>query len=696
MPPAAGRVLAGRYRLVAPIARGGMAEVWEGHDEVLSRPVAVKVLQAHLAADGVFLERFRREAVTAARLAHPGIVATFDTGFDDGTAFIVMELVRGRNLRQWLDSYGRLEPWQAVGVARQMADALSYAHQAGLVHRDVKPANVLLIEDEWGGLRVKITDFGIAKAGIDMGADLTRTGMVLGTPKYLSPEQIRGFDPDPRADLYSLGVVLYEMLVGAPPYAGETEMATALAHLGDKVPKPSTSVRHIPGGLDRVVVDLLAKSPDKRIGSAAELRRRLDALGPLGPPAGARPGTAPAVTPGGAGGGAPGGARRGSWRRSGPPPVGLAPVPSQGRPPLPRPAPAPTPAGGPDPAGVHTVVEPAGAGPPTTAIPVGGSSSSPTTTIPAVNATGGYSSAQPPPPPPASRAVAGPTAGSAVPGPTAGGSAGPGSAGPGPRAAGSPVPGTAVPDATVAGATVLDAAAAAPAAAGPFAAPRPAGNGGFAPTDLDTDQFAPASRRPRPAHARRFRRSERTAGLVVLVLVLVGAVVAGVLLATGGAKHKATPATATPPAKTAVPIAAVQVYLDVAGHTLDNPSQTPLTFDGNPATFWSTDQYRTPTFGNLYPGIGLVIQLKTPAALATLTVTSPTVGWAASTYVSTVDVPTGQPVTGWGTPTATRSDIAGNTTFSLAGRTGGYVLLWITNLGRADRAEVAELAVTGR
>ncbi len=172
-PPGVGRVLAGRYRLVAPIARGGMAEVWEGHDEVLSRPVAVKVLQAHLAADGIFLERFRREAVTAARLAHPGIVATFDTGLDEGTAFIVMELVRGRNLRQWLDTYGRLEPWQAVAVARQVADALSYSHQAGLVHRDVKPANILLVEDEWGGLRVKVTDFGIAKAGLEAGADLT-------------------------------------------------------------------------------------------------------------------------------------------------------------------------------------------------------------------------------------------------------------------------------------------------------------------------------------------------------------------------------------------------------------------------------------------------------------------------------------------------------------------------------------------
>ena len=163
-PIEAGRILGGRYRLVRPIARGGMAEVWEGHDEVLSRPVAVKVLRAHLAEDGVFLERFRREAVTAARLAHPGVVSTFDTGVDSGTAYIVMELVRGCTLRELLSDYGPLEPWLAVAITRQIADALAYAHQAGLVHRDIKPANVLLTDDEWGGLRVKVTDFGIAKA----------------------------------------------------------------------------------------------------------------------------------------------------------------------------------------------------------------------------------------------------------------------------------------------------------------------------------------------------------------------------------------------------------------------------------------------------------------------------------------------------------------------------------------------------
>ena len=174
-----------------------------------------------------------------ARLAHPAVVATYDTGYDGGTAYIVMELVRGRTLRQMLGDQGRLEPWQAVAVARQIADVPAAAHQSGLVHRDIKPANILLVEDGLGGLRVKVTDFGIAKAGAESVRDLTRTGTVLGTPKYLSPEQIRGTDPDARADLYSLGVVLYEMLVGEAPFAGETDMATAMSHLNDRVPKVS-------------------------------------------------------------------------------------------------------------------------------------------------------------------------------------------------------------------------------------------------------------------------------------------------------------------------------------------------------------------------------------------------------------------------------------------------------------------------
>lgn len=563
-----------------------MAEVWEGHDEVLSRPVAVKVLHQHLAADATFLERFRREAVTAARLAHPGIVATFDTGLDHGTAFIVMELVRGRNLRQVLDDQGRLQPWQAVGVARQIADALSYAHSAGLVHRDIKPANVLLVEEEWGGLRVKVTDFGIAKAGVETGADLTRTGMVLGTPKYLSPEQIQGQDPDARADLYSVGVVLYEMLAGAPPYVGDTDMATALAHLSDKIPKLSAAVRGVPSGLDKIVVDLLAKAPDRRVQSAADLRARLDALGPLAPPSDRSD--------------APGAGWRSTRRRS---PVDSA-VPAE-----------------------EAVLT--GAGNPSARVDdtaVDNSSSSPTAVF-----HGGFSA--PPPPPPGAGWHAGPSG--YVPAGTA--------------------------------------------------------DTGPVPKESTDEWESPPHGGVRDGG---HRRTERNVGLVVLSLVVIGAVIAGVIMATGS-KGGSTPPVPKPGSTSegAVHISGVTVFM-VNGRPPDNPNSTPLAFDGNPGTFWQTDVYSNSTFGNLYPGIGLAIDLGSDRAVHSLTVTSPTTGWAASTYVSGSEIPSGQPVTSWGSPTDRKSGIRGDASFSLAGRRGRYVLLWITNLGPADTAKVAELAIS--
>ena len=242
-PVVPGRLLGARYELVRPIARGGMAEVWEGQDATLRRAVAIKVLQTHLAGDITFVERFRREAVSAARVAHPCVVATYDAGVDAGTAFIVMELVRGQTLRQLLTASAPLAPGLAVAIALQIADALADAHRAGLVHRDIKPANILLCDDGAGALRVKVTDFGIAKVGAEIGADLTQIGTVLGTPKYLSPEQLEGrVEPDARSDLYALGVVLFEMLTGRPPFNGLTAMATALAHLREP-PPPVSSLR---------------------------------------------------------------------------------------------------------------------------------------------------------------------------------------------------------------------------------------------------------------------------------------------------------------------------------------------------------------------------------------------------------------------------------------------------------------------
>ncbi len=277
-----GRLLHDRYRLVEPLARGGMAEVWEGLDEVLARPVALKVLHPHLGADASFQERFRREAISAARLAHPSVVATFDTGEDEGTAFIVMELVKGRTLRQLLEEKGRLAPATVAAVGIQIAEALQHAHDAGLVHRDVKPANVLVCEPETEHAdripRVKVADFGIARAAARDGADLTQPGALLGTAKYLSPEQIEGNQPDARSDVYALGVVLYELLTGRPPFVAETEVATAMAHLHQEPLRPRQVLAGIPRALDAVVTKAMAKDPADRYQSAAELGNALRAI----------------------------------------------------------------------------------------------------------------------------------------------------------------------------------------------------------------------------------------------------------------------------------------------------------------------------------------------------------------------------------------------------------------------------------
>jgi eukaryotic-like serine/threonine-protein kinase len=272
------RVLGGRYRLKRLIAKGGMAEVWEAVDDILGRPVAVKVLHPHLAADESFQERFRREAIAAARLAHPNVVATFDTGTDAGTTFIVMELVEAQNLRQALNETGPMAPGRVVHIWAQVADALHYAHRAGIVHRDVKPANILLCPDG----RVKVADFGIAKAVEDTEAErpgpadaLTGTGSIVGTAQYLSPEQVDGREVDARSDVYALGVVLYEMLCGRPPFTGETDMAVALKHITTSPLAPRQVRAGIPRALEEIVLRAMAKAPEARYQSAAELQTAL-------------------------------------------------------------------------------------------------------------------------------------------------------------------------------------------------------------------------------------------------------------------------------------------------------------------------------------------------------------------------------------------------------------------------------------
>ncbi|HEY5153804.1 MAG TPA: protein kinase [Acidimicrobiales bacterium] len=265
----AGRLIVGRYRLEHRIASGGMAEVWQASDEVLGRRVAVKILHPHLAADDIFVTRFRTEAIAAARLHHPGIVAIYDSGHEHGAEAIVMELVQGETLRHELDTRGFLDPREVVRIGAQVADALAAAHRAGLVHRDIKPANILLCPDE----RVMVTDFGIAKFRDD--PDLTLAGTMVGTVKYLSPEQVRGEPVDGRSDVYALGVVLFEALCSRPPFAGDSPASTALARLNQTPPRPRQLRSTIPSGLDGVITRCLQLDPADRYQSADELRAAL-------------------------------------------------------------------------------------------------------------------------------------------------------------------------------------------------------------------------------------------------------------------------------------------------------------------------------------------------------------------------------------------------------------------------------------
>ena len=246
-----------------------MAQVWEGTDLVLQRPIAVKILKSALADDPTIVERFRREALAAARLHHPSIVPVFDTIAVDGLSAIVMPLVRGKTLRQVLDARGRLAIDEARVLGMQLADALDAAHRAGIVHRDIKPGNILLTPDG----RALLSDFGIAKATAH-DDDLTSVGMV-GTAKYLAPEQVTGGAVDGRADLYALGVVLFECLAGTVPFRGENDTATAFARLHLPPPSLRERCRDVPPYFDDAVARCLAVDPQKRPATGAELAAAL-------------------------------------------------------------------------------------------------------------------------------------------------------------------------------------------------------------------------------------------------------------------------------------------------------------------------------------------------------------------------------------------------------------------------------------
>jgi eukaryotic-like serine/threonine-protein kinase len=262
----------GRYELHRRLGRGGMAEVYLARDQLLDRPVAVKVLFPALATDAGFVERFRREAQAAANLQHPNIVSVFDWGEANGTYFIVMEYVEGHTLADTIREEGRLHPDRAAEITADIAAALGFAHRNRVVHRDVKPGNVLLTRD--GG--VKVADFGIARALSDSSdQNLTKTGSVMGTATYFSPEQARGAPVDPRSDLYSLGVVLYEMITGHPPFAGDSAVAIAYKHVQENPVPPRRIDASLPETLEAITLKCLAKNAANRYPSAQDLRADL-------------------------------------------------------------------------------------------------------------------------------------------------------------------------------------------------------------------------------------------------------------------------------------------------------------------------------------------------------------------------------------------------------------------------------------
>jgi serine/threonine protein kinase len=264
-------LLGGRYLVESELGRGGMATVFKGTDTVLGRPVAVKVLSPQYAGDANFVTRFRREAQSAARLNHPNLVSVYDTGTDDGIHFIVMEYVDAKTLADYLAGGGRIMPERAIEIAEAVCDALSMAHAHGIIHRDIKPANIMITSKG----DVKVTDFGIAR--VISGADtIAQTAAVLGTASYLSPEQAQSLPVDQRSDIYSLGVVLYEMVTGRPPFSGDSPVMVASKHVLEQPTPPSKLNRDVAPALEAVIMKALSKNPDNRYQDADEMRADLE------------------------------------------------------------------------------------------------------------------------------------------------------------------------------------------------------------------------------------------------------------------------------------------------------------------------------------------------------------------------------------------------------------------------------------
>jgi len=281
--PLVGRVIADRYLILAPLGEGGMGRVYLGEHVKMNRQCAIKVMNPSLVNDTESLQRFAREASNAARILHPNVAAVFDYGEMDKIVYLVMEYVDGESLATILAREGPLEARRAIEIGRQIADGLHAAHELGIVHRDLKPDNVIVARTRSGKEVPKVVDFGIAKALSETPQDaLTRSGLVIGTPEYMSPEQLLGDPVDARADIYSLGCIVYQMLTGTAAFAGDTREQMIRRRLHEAPPHVRDIDPNLPGRLDTLIVHMLARSPDDRLASAAEVRDQMDPALALG------------------------------------------------------------------------------------------------------------------------------------------------------------------------------------------------------------------------------------------------------------------------------------------------------------------------------------------------------------------------------------------------------------------------------